>query len=189
MIEVLETNLNNSILPNKNSKVPPFKRVKNAFLTNFTLTECQNIVPFFLIILIVSIGMVNVSCGELTTTQNKSSSALLLQIALRKQQLASPTQERLNQMQSMGMQTGNISMQRIYIYLAQQLTAGQQNELASIGITIYANSWIPPVANHPNGFILADMPVDKLDALIAKNYVISLDTAETRSEPQSLNPS
>jgi hypothetical protein len=33
------------------------------------------------------------------------------------------------------------------------------------------------------------MPIDKLDALAAKDYVIKLDTAELQSQPQNLNPS
>ena len=54
-----------------------------------------------------------------------------------------------------------------------------------MGITIYPDSWIPPAGNNPDGFYLADMPVDKLDALAAKDYVIRLDTAEKQLKPQS----
>jgi hypothetical protein len=61
--------------------------------------------------------------------------------------------------------------------------------LTGLGITIYPDSWIPPLANHPNGFVLADMPVDKLDALAAKDYVIKLDTAEQQLQPQNFSPS
>jgi hypothetical protein len=33
------------------------------------------------------------------------------------------------------------------------------------------------------------MPVDKLDALAAKDYVIKLDTAEQQLQPQNFSPS
>jgi hypothetical protein len=88
-------------------------------------------------------------------------------------------------MQSLGMNVESISVQRIYIYSSQPLTGPQTDELKSLGVTVYADSWIPPVGNHPQGFILADMPVDKLDAVANKTYIIKLDTAETYSEPQT----
>ena len=115
--------------------------------------------------------------------QTKISSLLQLQISLRKEQLASPTLERLSQMQAQGMNVTNISVQRIYIYLNQNLTSSQANDLQAWGIILYPDSWIPPVGNHPTGFILADMPEDALDTLAAKDYVVRLDTAETQSQP------
>ena len=138
--------------------------------------------------LIIILGMSNYSCMEKSVMQIKASSTLLLQVALRQQQLASPTSERLSQMQSLGMKTENIGIQRIYIYLSQKLTTAQAEDISALGITLYPDSWIPPVGNHPTGFILADVPVDKLDALAAKAYVIKLDTAESKSEPQQFNP-
>jgi hypothetical protein len=141
---------------------------------------------FFLII-----GMSAFSCsnsGQTTPdslTQSKASSLLLLQISLRREQLASPTPERLSQMQSQGMNTTNLNVQRIFIYLKQPLTPAQTSELQALGITIYLNSWIPPAGNNPDGFYLADLPIDKLDTLAAKDYVVRLDTAERQLKPQS----
>lgn len=134
--------------------------------------------------LVVILGMSSFSCTENPVTQTKASSTLLSQVALRQQQLANPTAERLAQMQSTGMMTDNIGIQRIYIYLSQQLTVTQADELRALGIILYPDSWIPPVANHPTGFMLADMPVDKLDALAVREYVIKLDTAERKLELQ-----
>jgi len=87
-------------------------------------------------------------------------------------------------MQSMGMKTDTVGIQQIYIYLSQPLTTSQADELRTLGIILYLDSWIPPVGNHSTGLMLADMPVNKLDMLAAKNYVIKLDTAETKAEPQ-----
>lgn len=123
------------------------------------------------------------------TSQNKISSLLQLQINLRKAQLASPTSERLDQMQAQGMNITDIGIQRIYIFLNQQLTQEQVVELQSLGITLYTDSWIPPLTNHPTGFIMANMPVDKLESLAAKSYVIKLDSAEIQSQTQFNMPS
>ena len=132
----------------------------------------------------IVMGMSSFSCSENPLKQTKASSTLLSQVALKQQQLASPTEERLGQMKSMGMRTEDLHSQRIYIYLPQQLTATQADELRALGITLYLDSWIPPVGNHPTGFILADMPVDKLNALASKDYIVKLDTAERKLELQ-----
>ncbi|MGB5924635.1 MAG: hypothetical protein WBH01_00865 [Dehalococcoidia bacterium] len=117
--------------------------------------------------------------------KEKASSLLLMQVDLRKEQMAEPTAERLKQMQTMGMRTEDLTSQRIYIHFEQEPTQPQLEELQDLGITAYADSWIPPVGDHPTGFILADMPIDKLNGLPAKDYIIKLNTAEQVLEPQS----
>jgi hypothetical protein len=120
---------------------------------------------------------------EIEIKAAKASALLLLQIDLREQQLADPTPERLEQMKSMGMRTEDLQMQRIFIHLAQEPTAGQIDELEAMGITPYPDSWIPSAEGHPAGFMVADMPIDKLDELVSKDYVVQLDTAEQVLEP------
>ena len=122
---------------------------------------------------------------EIEIKAKKASALLLLQINLREKQLAAPTPERLEQMKAMGMRTENLGMQRIFIHLAQELTASQIDELEAMGIIPYPDSWIPPVGGHPTGFIVADMPIDKLNELAGKGFIVWLDTAEQVLEPQT----
>ena len=75
-------------------------------------------------------------------------------------------------------------MQRVFIHLAQEPSAKQIDELEAMGITPYPDSWIPAAGGHPTGFIVADMPIGKLDELLEKDYVVRLDTAEQLLEPQ-----
>ncbi|OGO37287.1 MAG: hypothetical protein A2147_06705 [Chloroflexi bacterium RBG_16_57_8] len=117
-------------------------------------------------------------------TLSKISSTLQLQVDLRKAQLANPTAERLSQMESQGMDVADIGTHKIYIHLNQQLTSEQVSELQSMGIRVFPDSWIPPVGVQPTGFILAEVPVNRLDELAGKNYVVRLDTAERKLEPQ-----
>ena len=121
---------------------------------------------------------------EIEIKATKASALLLLQIDLREKQLAAPTAERLEQMKAMGMRTKNLGVQRIFIHLAQEPTAGQIDELEAMGITPYPDSWIPAAGGHPTGFMVADMPIEKLDELEGKDYVVRLDTAEQLLEPQ-----
>ena len=120
---------------------------------------------------------------EVEVEATKATSLLLLQIQLRRQQLADPSPERLEQMQAMGMRTEDLEMQRVFIHLAQELTAEQLGELEAVGITPYPDSWIPSAEGPSAGFMVADMPIDKLDELTGKVYITQLDTAEQQSEP------
>jgi len=122
-----------------------------------------------------------------TAALSKISPSLQMQIELRRAQLANPTAERLARMQSLGMNTTDLDIQRIYLYLHQSLTQTQIEELQSLGLTLYPDSWIPPVGDHPEGFLLADLPVDKLEDLAAKEYITRLDTAEGKVQPQISN--
>lgn len=88
-------------------------------------------------------------------------------------------------LQAPGIRLEDLDKQRIFIHLAQKPSRAQVEELEAMGITLYLDSWIPPVGTHPTGFLLADMPVDKLWALASEDYVVKLDTAERVLEPQN----
>ena len=149
------------------------------------------------VILLFTIGLVfsmlaAVSCSE-TETENqvsnhvreKVSSQLLAQVNLRKEQIAEPSSERLELMKNMGMRVDKLEIQRIFIHLEQAPNTSQVEELKAMGITLYLDSWIPPVGVHPYGVLLADMPVDKLEEVAEKDYIVKLDTAERLLEPEN----
>ena len=149
------------------------------------------------IILVITVSFVfsilsTVSCAETETVNQvnehvieKASSMLVEQVKLRKEQVAEPAPERLELMRNMGMRVDNLEIQRIFIHLEQEPNTSRIEELESMGIILYLESWIPPVGAHPTGFILADMPIYKLAALADKDYIVRLETAERQLEPQN----
>lgn len=132
----------------------------------------------------IIMGMLVLGCPQDGAVQAKASYDLLQQVSLRKQQIARPTAETLARMKELGMRTEPLNVQRVFIYLTGPLTAEQSAELKAINVAVYPESWIPPVGSHQTGFLLADMPVDRLGALAAKDFVVRLDTAEKKLEPQ-----
>jgi len=82
------------------------------------------------------------------------------------------------------MNTDKLNIQRIFIYLSEPLTHPQIAELEALGLSLYLDSWIPPTATHPEGFITADMPIDKLDEVASKDYIVRLDSTERLAQPQ-----
>jgi hypothetical protein len=137
--------------------------------------------------LITGLNVMVVSCGWQSSKQEamiKAGSLLMRQIELRQKQIASPDAERLKQMQDMGMMLDDLKSQRIFVYMKAYPSDAQQKELKEMSIKLYLDSWIPQVGNNPNGFFIADMPVDRLQALAACEFVIKLDSAEGQSGPQ-----
>jgi len=115
---------------------------------------------------------------------DKLSAILRQQVDARLQQLQAPSEQNLQRMRELGMTIDTIEIQRVYIYLKEQLTAEQEKDLASLGVKAHEDSWIPPMSNHPYGFLIAGVPADKVTELAARDYVIKLDTAER----QALSP-
>ncbi|MBN1689463.1 MAG: hypothetical protein JW901_00400 [Dehalococcoidia bacterium] len=113
----------------------------------------------------------------------KISSALLDQVELRREQIASPDNQRLKQMQDMGLSMVNLDRQLVYLYVKEPLSTEQADDLSALGVNVHEDSWIPAVGNHPLGFFIADMPVDKLESLAARDYIVRLDTGERQSMP------
>ena len=149
------------------------------------------------IILVITVSFVfsvlsTVSCAKTETVNQvnghvieKASSELIAQVKLRKEQVAEPTSDRLEMMKNMGMRVDNLVIQRIFIHLNQEPNTSQIEEFESMGIILYLESWIPPVGAHPYGVLLADMPLDKLEEVAEKDYIVKLDTAERVLEPEN----
>ena len=141
-------------------------------------------------LILVSIpGMHNTQAQE-SGGSHKISGLLGLQVQAKLNAQARGPQEEgqvdsLQAMQAMGMEVTDLNKQRIFIHLSQEPSQSQISDLESMGITLYLDSWIPPLKNHPTGFILADMPIDKLNTLAEKGYIVSLETAEQMLHPQN----
>ncbi len=138
---------------------------------------------FIACIILIPPALLLTACTNTDRTNEKVSSLLLAQITLRKDQIAEPTSDRLEMMKELGMRVENLETQRIFLHLTKELNSSQIAELEAMGITLYLDSWIPPVGAHPTGFIIADMPISKLEALAAKGYVVKLETAEQQLKP------
>ena len=142
----------------------------------------RTVIAFLILLLFI----LPASCSDTeTTASEKISSLLLTQVNLRLEQIDDPTTERLEMMRNMGMMVDNLDKQRVFIHLERELNDAQVKELQTLGLTLYLDSWIPPVGAHPTGYIIVDMPINVLEELADKEYIVSLDTAEVELQPQT----
>jgi len=161
----------------------------SATFNKITVKQTTKITAAIFISLLLTLSSmpgVHAVSSQISEPEAKISALLSLQVEAKMRcQQTPPTADELSMMEATGMRTENLGMQRVFIHLAQEPTAQQLDELEAMGITPYPDSWIPPVGGHPTGFLVADMPLDKLDELAGKNYVVQLDTTEQVLEPQN----
>lgn len=77
------------------------------------------------------------------------------------------------------------AIQKVFLHFARHPTPAQLDDLRSLGIAVYPDSWIPPVGNRPTGFIYAEMPVSRLPDLVARDYLLTLSNAEIRTRSRN----
>ena len=110
--------------------------------------------------------------------EKKIGGLLRLQIQLRKSYREQPTSERIKAMQRMGIKTAEIDKQLVYIHLKRKLSPSRVASLKEIGVIVHEDSWVPPLKNHPTGYVAASMPIDRLYDIARKPFIIRLETAE-----------
>src|SRR3990172_2089210 len=119
--------------------------------------------------------------------EKKISGLLEMQIQIRNSYRKQPTSERLDAMRNMGMKVveAEIDKQMIFIHVKRKLTQSRIASLKKLGVAVYEDTWTPPLKNHPTGFVIASMPVDRLYDLARKTFVLRLETAEQLLTPMN----
>jgi subtilisin family serine protease len=129
----------------------------------------------------------DIRAADLKTQGSKISSFLAFRIDLKKkieQSEASRVEMPSADIKSLGEMT-RLGNEKVFIYFAKPPTTKQVNELGALGVEVYPDSWIPPVGDFPNGFVLADIPIENIDSVATRNYIHRIDSAEQLSEPQN----
>jgi len=109
---------------------------------------------------------------------SKISSSLTKAIDARKAQQQQPLSSLRSESQEPTLDPAHVS---VFIYTSSRPDAAQVADMASLGVTAYTDSWIPPVGGHPQGFITATVPIGTVNDLAAESYVVRLDSAERQS--------
>jgi subtilisin family serine protease len=114
---------------------------------------------------------------------SKIGGLLFLQMKMKKDYTTNPREHLLRAMRIHGMQTQNLEKQKVFIHFPVKPSGNEIKDLGALGIKLFENSWIPPLKNHPTGFILAQAPLDVLSLVAEKAYITRIATAERTSLP------
>ena len=142
-------------------------------------------VAVVLALLILSLPTAPLAADSPDQPRGKVSGLLRYHVELKQEQMSQPDNGRLAQMEDLGLRTESLSQQLVFVHFDQHPDSGQVDELQAMGITLYKDSWIPPLDGHPDGFMVAQVPVDKVYALANNRYVTYLNTAEKTYQPMN----
>ena len=77
-------------------------------------------------------------------------------------------------------------MLRCALYVEEELPEARRNELEARGIALNPGLFVPPLpGRHPHGFHLARVPLDEVEWLAARDWVVRLETTEERFTPNN----
>ena len=73
----------------------------------------------------------------------------------------------------------------VVIYFENYPSSSQISELENLSIDCYTETWIPPLENHPYGFILAKLPPSQLNNALSKSFIKKMDSSTHEAYPNN----
>jgi len=115
----------------------------------------------------------------------KISALLGIQLSLKQQQLNSIKPSNVSLYKNLGITEENLQTQRIFLYFTQFPDPAIIEAVEALGGWINSASWIPPLENHPYGFLQAELPVTMVEPLVNYPQIRRIETAEGLSYPNN----
>jgi subtilisin family serine protease len=78
----------------------------------------------------------------------------------------------------MGVDASNPHRQKVYLHFESYPTGSHLAELRDLDVTVYEDMWIPPLANHPTGFMIADIAVLRALSVAKLDFIKRMNSAE-----------
>ncbi len=73
----------------------------------------------------------------------------------------------------------------VIIYFDKYPSTEQLDALKQLEIKYYPETWTPPLENHPYGFMIAMIPIEKFVDALSLPFVLKMDTGERQSYPMN----
>ncbi len=73
----------------------------------------------------------------------------------------------------------------VVVYMLSVPSGAHLKVLQKMGVTVYPETWTPPVGKHPWGFVLAKLPLLKHVDVLALPFIKRMDSAERTLQPQN----
>jgi len=67
---------------------------------------------------------------------------------------------------------------KVSLYFEKYPSKDQIKELENLGVNLYFETWTPPSDNHPYGFLISNVPVNKLQKVVNLLAIKKIDSAE-----------
>ena len=75
------------------------------------------------------------------------------------------------------LKSGRIMNTTVSFYFNDYPSSEEITILENLGVTLYKETWTPPLQNHPTGFMIGSVPVQKIPELVELQFIIKIGSA------------
>jgi subtilisin family serine protease len=138
-------------------------------------------------LLLVFILAVAVWANEEVNAWSKMGGFLQAQLAAKMNYLEKGSRRDLDLMAKnrIGVDDSHPARQRVYLHFRSKPTDSQMWLLRRMGVKLYEGAWIPPMRNHPTGFMIADIQVTRALDVAKQDFIVRMGSAEIRRFPDN----
>jgi len=84
-----------------------------------------------------------------------------------------------------GMRTNKTEFAQVILYFTEYPSIEIINKLENQGVKCYLDSWVPPLENHPNGFIIASIPTERFLDVLSTVDIVRIASGERKIYAQN----
>jgi hypothetical protein len=68
----------------------------------------------------------------------------------------------------------------VFVYMEKEVSQSRLDELQAMGVTLYPDSWIPPVGVHPNGYYSGNILVSEIVTIAKMDDIVQINSVGQR---------
>jgi|GEM_PF-1799142 len=84
-----------------------------------------------------------------------------------------------------GVDDSEPSRQRVFLHFRSYPRSTELGLLKRMAVKVYEDTWIPPMPNHPTGFMIADMKVTRAFDVAKQDFIVRMASAEKKRFPHN----
>jgi len=118
---------------------------------------------------------------------SKMEGVLQAQLSAKKKFLEDGSRRELDLMAKnrVGVDDSDPSRQKVFLHFRSYPGPGELSELKGLDVKVYEDTWIPPLENHPTGFMIADLSVSRALEVADLDFIARMSSAEKLRFPDN----
>jgi len=118
---------------------------------------------------------------------SKMEGVLQAQLSAKKKILEDGSRRELDLMAKnrVGVDDSDPSRQKVFLHFRSYPGPGELSELKGLDVKVYEDTWIPPLENHPTGFMIADLSVSRALEVADLDFIARMSSAEKLRFPDN----
>ncbi len=144
--------------------------------------KCFGLCLLSIIVLAVAVG-----AEEQIDPRSKMGGFLQAQLAAKMEFLEKGSRRSLDLMakNKVGVDDSDPTQQKVFLHFRSYPRTSELGLLKRMAVKLYEDTWIPPLPNHPTGFMIADMKVTRALDVAKQDFIVRMSSAEKFCHPHN----